>query len=321
MNIDDSGKIASLILVSSSPIDPNFKSILENHFHSSSIRDLVKSESDFLPIVIEHSEDAVLKNFTNGDNYYSICDEVTREVALFTTDNSLSKEDDKKLQQGTTFYCYLSSDTIPRKLEMLNLKPDFEDEWRSAEQLGKTRLVIEGAAVYDNSFLILPNVQNDSISYRWASPPSSSGSSTRRKLAGVSKIGEKKVLVFRVQVTYQSSIYTPSTSAADASAAIFGDPTNPSGVSFSSQFTACSYGKLNFTAASVAGSAAGVIDTPVTVNSLPYSDVQNAVDQYAEDSLSLVLDEYDYLVYLMPEEVTYQASTDWVAHADTVSGL
>lgn len=285
----------------------------------------MNSGTDYLPIVIKHSE-----NFTNGDNYYSVCDEVTREEALFMMDNSLSKQDDitalggvdRKLKQGTTFYCNLSSDTVPRKLEMLNLKPDFEDEWRSAKQLGKTLLVIEGAAVYDNSFLIFPNVENDSISYRWVSPPSSSRSSTRRKLAGVSQLGEKSVLVFRVKVTYQSSDYTPSTSAADASAAIFGDSADPSAVSFSSQFADCSYGKLNFIAASVSGSVAdGVIDIAVTVTSLVVADVKDAVDQHAEDTLGLDLDAYDYLIYLMPKEVTYQAPNNWLAHADTVSGL
>ena len=144
-------------------------------------------------------------------------------------------------------------------------------------------------------------------------------------------MGEKSVLVFRVQVTHQSLNHAPSTSAADASAAIFGDSADPSAVSFSSQFTACSYGKLNFTAASVSGSVAnGVIDIPVTVTtSIGFSDVKDAVDQYAETTLGLDLDAYDYLIYLMPEEVVYlnpeevasEGTESWVAHADTVSGL
>ena len=215
-----------------------------------------------------------------------------------------------------------SRTTSSRYVELSNLPSTFESEWIVARKLGKTSIAIFGETTLDGHTLILPDNTLGKV-YRFLHPaPSSAATSknARTRNLAINQFGSRSVIVFRVSINFESATYNPLKDAIATSDIMFG-----SGFSFKSQYEACSYGKLEFEPATNPGEAdaQGVISITVNPTSMLYEDVRDAVDLKAEESilnngLGLNLDDYDHIMYDMPQGVIYKGGTNWVAFAFTV---
>ena len=287
----------------------------------SSISGLLGGSGGVENLVAVHEEEPVstVPSIFSYSGDIKVCEEVVLEVGLVLNESQpkQSTRSASTHHHVNTFYCNIPE--ILGRLELQNLSPDFEDEWRAARKLGTTRLLIGGAAVY-RDYLILPNAENG-ISHRWQSTPSSFSTNTR-KLA-VNQFGERVILAFRITVIHNSVTKVPNNTAVEVSNAIFS--TGNGDVSLVSQYADCSYHKLNFTAATVvSGSTAlGVIDITVTPANMTYFGIQAAVDEKATSTsgggLNLDFEDYDHIIYHVPQGVIYNDNTDWLAFADAVS--
>jgi hypothetical protein len=217
------------------------------------------------------------------------------------------------------FICMMTEGSTSRYVELSNLPSTFDSDWTVARNLGKTSVAIFGETTLDGLTLILPDSTLGQVYHFLHPSPSSSASNARTRNLAINQFGPRSVIVFRVSINFESVTYDPSTNAIATSDILFGN-----GFSFKSQYDACSYGKIGFEPAVNQGAAsAGVISITVNPTSMLYNDVSDAVDLKAEESilnngLGLNLDDYDHIMYDMPQGVIYQGGTNWVAFALTV---
>jgi len=291
---------------------------------------------------------------TIGDEI--ICDEVTLSIILINREHP---GDSLSIGTVTTthvdsFACVVDPDytyngaTKGIQLELMNLSPSFEEGRKKAIAIGKTRLVVRDGVI-DGPTLVLPDnpegykeVEEAAISggdefhqtsfkplLDWQFPPTADSVSARkthsRNLA-TDQFGEKTVLVFRIT----ANDVVPTKTAAEVSDGVFG--TTGDEVTLTSQYSACSYGQLNFAAASgqeladLTDGHAGVINiSVVTVNSsMLEAEINNAVivkaQDTANDGLGLDLADYDHIMFHVPlgTEITANGGTGWVAFASKV---
>lgn len=225
-----------------------------------------------------------------------------------------------------------SGNTKGLRLELENTGPTFEVERQEALKNDMTQLVVRGGII-KGSTLILPDRQSsDNIqevvlvsdeegvpsikstiyqpnAIEWQmQPPNGVERRHLRKLA-VNQVGSKKVLIFRVTGTLNGNeTKTPTTDAATVSDAVFGTSTDV--VNLRSQYTVCSYQKVDMAPASGPELteylvAPGVIDITVDFvgDSWLTEDLTNAVQEKAQESkesggLGLELLDYDHVSFM-----------------------
>ena len=136
----------------------------------------------------------------------------------------------------------------------------------------------------------------------------------------MNQINEKNVVVFRVKVTHDNNVYEPSNISSEVSSAVFG--TGASDVSLKSQYAACSYDKLSFHVSDTISSiehAPGVVEIDVITTEMTHTSVVFAVQEKATSTLGLNFDDYDYVLFHLPPNVTYKGASEWTGGAQTVS--
>ena len=295
-----------------------------------------------LPFLVADPAALLAQDMLEFETDEVICDEVASAIVKFAKEGRrLGAAVDH--EHETTFSCVVdpaqtrSGFAKGIHLDLRNVGPDFEKERQEAIANGRTRLIVRGGIV-DGSALLVPDQADPTVDgettfkpvLEWRVPPADSVSSRRhsRNLA-VNPTGIKSVLIFRITALDGTNVRAPPThTAVEVSDAVFG--TGGDFVNLRDQYTACSYGQLDFAPAAGAEltphlAADGVIDITVTVDARWYTnDITLAVSEMAQDSianggLGLDLEVYDHVMYHVPPGSIHSNSFNWVAFGYKVS--
>lgn len=285
---------------------------------------------------------------TDIDAYF-ICEEVATSVAKIEVDKDLRRAGDRpKHMHKMDFTCVVdpseeaSGGATGIHLDLVNIPPGFKEDREAAIANDMTRLFIRGAVV-KGSHLIIPNQDDSALDgsvslspvLEWQKRPAGKAARTKhsRRLAS-GQFGTKAVIIFRISVTGKTA---PTYSAQEIGDAVFG--LDGDQVNLRTQFQACSYNKLNFLPAegqvaqyySPPGSENGVIEIELARDSFEdYDpiDIGKAVRKSVYDGYlynqtladtssgpTIMLDDYDHIIYVLPPGTTYKGIPWWVAFA------
>ena len=264
-----------------------------------------------LPNRLSQGERRYVEEFQEVETNYTFCNDVELLGGSWLNDETGIYED-------MEFFVCMIEDPM-RCVTLSNLPSTFESEWTVARNLGKNRLAIIGETTLHGHSLILPDSTLGQV-YNFLPPATSSASNARTRNLAVNQFGLRSVIVLRVTINQNSNVLVPANSTSEISNAVFG--TGVGDVTLTSQYDACSYGKIGFEPANIPEATnPGVIDLTISVSDLVLWNVWEVTDLVAEAPISngglgVSLSSYGHVMYQFPNGVYVDtAGTSWVAFA------